>query len=91
MWEFNVLNRYSIKSQTQLTKFNSLYFQLAATKCMMELLKIFDPINFIEMWSEYNIFEVSLTFLNSNYICGIDLNCQCHVITISTSLLSGII
>lgn len=66
-----------------------LTFQLGVTKCLLDLMEIFDPINFNEIWSEFNILEVSLSLLNSNYITGTDLICQNDTMTLCINLLAG--
>lgn len=54
-------------------------------------MRTFDPVSFIETWSEFNVLEVSMSLLNSNYLTGTDLVCQCDTITICAYLLAGII
>lgn len=54
-------------------------------------MRTFDPVSFIDTWSEFNILEVSISLLNSNYLTGTDLVCQCDTITICAYLLAGII
>lgn len=64
---------------------------MGATKCLVTLMRKFDPVSFIDTWSEFNILEVSMSLLNLNYLTGIDLVCQCDTITICAYLLAGII
>lgn len=53
-------------------------------------MNVFNPIYFIDIWMEYNILEVVLALLTSNYSTGTDLNCQCDMITVCVNLLAGI-
>lgn len=68
---------------------NSTVFQLGATKCLLNTINAFSPIQFVEIWSEYNILDICVELLISNYTTGADLSCQCDMLTISTNLLAG--
>lgn len=51
----------------------------------------FSAIQFIDIWSEYNILDICVELLISNYLTGIDLTCQCDLLTISINLLAAMI
>lgn len=53
------------------------------------LLKQFNPIDYIEVWNEFNFDEICLKFAIENYINAMDLQCQNDLIEIITKLLAG--
>lgn len=55
----------------------------------MKSLKSFDSMEYFEIWSEFNILEVLLALLQSNYSTGTDIACQCDLLTICVNLLTG--
>lgn len=64
-------------------------FQIGATKCLLNTMNAFHPIQFVEIWREYNILEICMELLTSNYSTGTDLGCQIDLLTISSHLLAG--
>lgn len=63
--------------------------QLGTTKCLLNTMKTFHPIQFVDIWCEYNVLEICIELLTSNYSTGTDLSCQCDLLTISSNLLAG--
>lgn len=63
--------------------------QLGATKCLLNTVNLFSPIQFVDLWMEYNILDVCVELLTSNYATGTDLSCQYDLLTISANLLAG--
>lgn len=63
------------------------YFQFGATKCLLHTINSFSPIQFVEIWSEFNVLDICVELLISNYLTGIDLSSQCDLLTISINLL----
>ncbi|XP_031632927.1 huntingtin [Contarinia nasturtii] len=62
---------------------------LGATKCLLNTINSFSPIQFVEIWSEYNVLDICVELLISNYPTGIDLSSQCDLLTISSNLLAA--
>lgn len=68
-----------------------LILQLGATKCLLNTVNAFSPIQFVEIWSECNILDMCVELLISNYTTGIDLSCQRDMLSISTNLLAAMV
>lgn len=69
--------------------FRLIVLQLGVIKCLHNTLNAFSPIQFIEIWSEFNILDMCLELMISNYTTGTDLSCQCDMLIISVNLLAG--
>lgn len=68
---------------------NHKFLQLGVTKCIAKLIETFNPLQWLDIWLEFNVVEVSLALLTSNYNTGTDLSCQCDLIAICVNILTG--
>lgn len=63
--------------------------QFGVIKSIWELVKCYPPIHYNVVWTEFNILDICVTFINQNYTTGTDLVCHCDLIDICVHLLAG--